>query len=434
MEGMVSIRVPYRHLNEAELELIRLDGPDANGDADLDSSRASSDVPPSSPSPYSHSGHGTTPQASPSGLKTLILGCMVAAGVQFGWALQLSLLTPYIQTLGIEHAFSSFIWLCGPITGLIVQPFVGIWSDKCHSKYGRRRPFIFVGSLLISCAVIIIGFSADIGYMLGDTKEHCRDYKGPRWRAVAVFIIGFWMLDLANNTVQGPARALLADLSGPNQRNIANGIFCSWMAVGNILGFSSGASGQWHRWFPFLTTRACCEACGNLKAAFLVAVVFLIFCTFVTLYFAKEVPLVNSANISSDAAPLLKDAHQHSREMLNTDTGISENGHKLETKMAKRKVHMEKLTESNSNVDSQVEAFNDRPSAVMVNLLTSLRHLPHGMHPVLLVMSLTWLSWFPFFLFDTDWMGREVFHGDPKGNSEEMKIYHQGVREGCSSG
>lgn len=41
------------------------------------------------------------------------------------------------------------------------------------------------------------------------------------------------------------------------------------------------------------------------------------------------------------------------------------------------------------------------------------------------------LSWFPFFLFDTDWMGREVYHGDPKGNSAEVEAYDQGVREGA---
>nr|KAJ0210524.1 hypothetical protein LSAT_V11C400195750 [Lactuca sativa] len=80
------------------------------------------------------------------------------------------------------------------------------------------------------------------------------------------FIIDFWMLDLANNTVQGPARALLADLAGRDQRNSANVIFCSWMAIGNILGFLSGSSGNWH-------SIAWCEACGNLKASFLVTVV-----------------------------------------------------------------------------------------------------------------------------------------------------------------
>ena len=41
------------------------------------------------------------------------------------------------------------------------------------------------------------------------------------------------------------------------------------------------------------------------------------------------------------------------------------------------------------------------------------------------------LSWFPFFLFDTDWMGREVYHGDPKGNLSEVQKYDQGVREGA---
>ena len=42
------------------------------------------------------------------------------------------------------------------------------------------------------------------------------------------------------------------------------------------------------------------------------------------------------------------------------------------------------------------------------------------------------LSWFPFFLFDTDWMGREVYHGDPKGNdSAAVKAYDAGVREGA---
>ncbi|CDY36888.1 BnaC08g09590D [Brassica napus] len=355
----VSISVPYRNLRkDVEVEMV--------------STKHQNDSASSSPLNRSD-GAAVAKDCS---LVTLVLSCTVAAGVQFGWALQLSLLTPYIQTLGISHAFSSFIWLCGPITGLVVQPCVGIWSDKCTSKYGRRRPFILVGSLMISIAVIIIGFSADIGYLLGDTKEHCSTFKGTRTRAAFVFIIGFWLLDLANNTVQGPARALLADLSGsPDQRNTANAVFCLWMAIGNILGFSAGASGRWQEWFPFLTSRACCAACGNLKAAFLLAVVFLTICTLVTIYFAKEIPL--------------------------------------------------------SNNEHQDETFIDGPGSVLVNLLTSLRHLPPAMHSVLIVMALTWLSWFPFFLFDTDWMGREVYHGDPTGDSLRVELYDQGVREGA---
>ncbi|KAL5724966.1 sugar transporter [Ranunculus cassubicifolius] len=415
MDSSVSIRVPYRNLRESEVELVGFDNhnDDSHHRIELNSRNAignNKDLDSSPPSSRSNN------EIDPISTKALVLSCMVAAGVQFGWALQLSLLTPYIQTLGIQHAFSSFIWLCGPITGLVVQPCVGIWSDRCYSKYGRRRPYILLGSLLISIAVIIIGFSADIGYILGDSKESCSTYRGTRVRAAVVFVIGFWMLDLANNTVQGPARALLADLAGPHQRNSANAIFCSWMAVGNILGFSSGASGKWLKWFPFLRTKACCEACGNLKGAFLVAVVFLTFCTLVTLYFAKEIPLAKPVHMSSDSAPLLNDTKQ---------SGI---GHKP---TANGVVGNESPNQNSERKEDQIEEFNNSPGAVLVNLLTSMRHLPPSMHSVLIVMALSWLSWFPFFLFDTDWMGREVYNGDPNGNAIEIKSYNEGVREGA---
>lgn len=410
------IRIPYKHLDQAQIEL---------------SAVADSGEPNLRPENGEIAGSGNNNNnANRSSLQNLILSCMIAAGVQFGWALQLSLLTPYIQTLGIEHAFSSFIWLCGPITGLVVQPLVGVWSDKCHSKYGRRRPFILAGSILICFAVTVIGFSADIGYLLGDTHEHCKTYRGTRPWAAVVFVIGFWMLDLANNAVQGPARALLADLSGPDQRDSANAIFCSWIAIGNILGFSAGASGEWHKWFPFLTTKACCEACGNLKAAFLVAVVFLSICTAITIYFAPEIPLSpKSTQQAGDMAPLLHIQENQSRDSKSHNMkpeGICADGYNVQSPTSNASVVVQ-----SPKMQDQHESFNDGPGAVLVNLLTSMRHLPPAMKSVLLVMALSWLSWFPFFLFDTDWMGREVYQGDPNAKGTTADAYHKGVQDGA---
>lgn len=435
----VSSRVPYKNLRQAELELVGAEEHfhhdaqhriefQGHHDRPRESDGTFYDLSMNSPQ------YQPSPPPKKTSLPTLILSCGIAAGVQFGWALQLSLLTPYIQTLGIQHAFSSFIWLCGPITGLVVQPCVGIWSDKCTSRYGRRRPFILIGSLMISVAVIIIGFSADIGYLLGDTKEDCRTFKGTRVRAAFIFVIGFWMLDLANNTVQGPARALLADLSGPDQRNSANAVFCCWMAVGNILGFSAGASGNWHRWFPFLTSRACCEACGNLKAAFLVAVIFLTICTLMTLRYAKEVPLAPKESLHlSDSSPLLDVPEKRAFKSSNqqTNTNITEDAFKHDQLNGSEVQMNSKNDERISNEEVQIDSITDSPGAVLVNLLTSMRHLPPDMHGVLIVMALTWMSWFPFFLFDTDWMGREVYHGNPNGDVSEVKAYDHGVRAGA---
>lgn len=97
----VSIRVPYRHLKETELEMVNLQAEESS-EIDGPESRMSNGLPvssllPSSPSSSAVSHPDLTPQARPGSLKTLVLGSMIAAGVQFGWALQLSLLTPYIQ-------------------------------------------------------------------------------------------------------------------------------------------------------------------------------------------------------------------------------------------------------------------------------------------------------------------------------------------------
>jgi len=167
-------------------------------------------------------------EAKKIGLSKLALLSTVNAGTGFGWALQLSLLTPYVQTLGVEHEFSSFAWLCGPIAGLVVQPIVGMWSDRCTSKWGRRRPYIGAGVILIMFAVTVISFGADIGSILGDSNEDCQVFHGKRPRAAGVVIAGFWLLDIASNTVAPPLRALLADLSGPGQRVLANAIYCLW--------------------------------------------------------------------------------------------------------------------------------------------------------------------------------------------------------------
>lgn len=153
-------------------------------------------------------------------LRKLMRVASVACGIQFGWALQLSLLTPYVQELGIPHAFASVIWLCGPLSGFFVQPLVGHMSDRCTSRFGRRRPFIVAGATLIVVSVLIVGHSADIGWLFGDRGES-------KVGAIAAFVVGFWLLDVANNTTQGPCRALLGDLTG--KTNIKH--LCSYLYV-----------------------------------------------------------------------------------------------------------------------------------------------------------------------------------------------------------
>jgi len=115
------------------------------------------------------------------------------------------------------------------------------------------------------------------------------------------------------------------------------------------------------------------------------------FCMAVTLYFAKEVPLeAKAAQHLSDSAPLLKDSRQPGRGLSQTTLGKLENGRDVEIEVT-GKANSDRPSGFDSNIKhDKTEAF-DGPSAVLVNLLTSLRHLPPGMHSVLLVMALTWV-------------------------------------------
>ncbi|KAI4321464.1 hypothetical protein MLD38_034839 [Melastoma candidum] len=305
-------------------------------------------------------------------LRRLLRVASVAGGIQFGWALQLSLLTPYVQQLGIPHAWSSIIWLCGPLSGLFVQPLVGHMSDRCTSRFGRRRPFIFVGAAAIAFSVLVIGHSADIGRWLGDTGR-------TRPRAIGAFVFGFWVLDVANNMTQGPCRALLADLTGKDYRRtrVANAYFSLFMAVGNALGFATGSFNGWYKVFPFTRTSACNVDCANLKAAFLIDVVFLTISTCISASAAQEVPL---GLIGLSAAS-------------NEGPGSS----------------------------SQTE------EAFMWELFGTFRYFSASIWIILLATALTWIGWFPYLLFDTDWMGREIYGGSP---GEGMN-YTKGVSMGA---
>lgn len=110
----------------------------------------------------------------------------------------------------------------------------------------------------------------------------------------------------------------------------------------------------------------------------------------VTLYFAKEVALEERpAQRLSDSSPLLNNSQQQDHESSQANLGKQDSGRGSEI-LGKANTDGHLDFNSDANRD-QIEAFSDGPGAVLINILTSLRHLPPGMHSVLLVMALTWV-------------------------------------------
>ncbi len=111
-------------------------------------------------------------------------------GIQYSFGLQQSAVNPIYDFLGASPHEIPLLNLAGPMTGLLVQPIIGAMSDRTWSpRWGRRKPFFFVGALICSIALLIYPFSSSL------------------WMAAGLL----WILDAGNNTAMEPYRAFIAD-------------------------------------------------------------------------------------------------------------------------------------------------------------------------------------------------------------------------------
>ncbi len=118
-------------------------------------------------------------------------------GIQYSFGLQQSAVNPIYDFLGASPDEIPLLNLAGPLTGLVIQPIIGALSDKTwHPKWGRRKPYFFIGAILCSIALFIFPFSSSL------------------WMAVGLL----WILDIGNNTAMEPYRAFVADKLNTNQQ------------------------------------------------------------------------------------------------------------------------------------------------------------------------------------------------------------------------
>ena len=88
-------------------------------------------------------------------------------GIQIGFALQQANMSPIYKYLGAEESNLPYLWLAGPVTGLLIQPVIGAMSDRTWNKLGRRRPFFLVGAILSSICLVLMPFSSAVWMAAG---------------------------------------------------------------------------------------------------------------------------------------------------------------------------------------------------------------------------------------------------------------------------
>lgn len=149
-------------------------------------------------------------------------------GVQIAYALQSANISRIFSTLGADPHSLSYFWILPPLAGIIVQPLVGAASDRTWTRFGRRIPYLFIGSLI---AVIVMCLLPNAGSFHMNTRT-----------AMVFGLISLMFLDTSINMAMQPFKMMVGDMVNEKQKTLAYSIQSFLCNAGSVVGYV----------FPFL--------------------------------------------------------------------------------------------------------------------------------------------------------------------------------------
>lgn len=135
-------------------------------------------------------------------------------GIQFGFALQNANTSRIFETLGANVEDIPILWIAAPVTGLVVQPIIGYFSDRTWTRLGRRRPYFLIGAILSSLALFIMPNSPTL------------------WVAAGTL----WIMDASINISMEPFRAFVGDNLPERQRTLGFSMQSFFIGIGAVVG------------------------------------------------------------------------------------------------------------------------------------------------------------------------------------------------------
>lgn len=199
-------------------------------------------------------------------------------GVQIAYALQSANISRIFATLGADPHQLSFFWILPPLMGMIVQPIIGMLSDKTWCRFGRRIPYLFVGAII---AVAVMALLPNAG-SLGLTTQVVM------WGLTGSMLFGLFslmFLDTSINIAMQPFKMMVGDMVNNEQKTKAYSIQSFLCNLGSVVGYL----------FPFIFTYLGVQNVApegvipnSVIYSFYVGAAILIACVIYTTYNVKE--------------------------------------------------------------------------------------------------------------------------------------------------
>ncbi|MEV8164704.1 SLC45 family MFS transporter [Rothia kristinae] len=146
-------------------------------------------------------------------------------GVQMAFTLQSSQMSRIFQTIGADPNSLGWFFILPPLAGLIVQPIVGVYSDRTWAPKlgGRRLPYLLLGTIVAVIVMCLLPNAGSFGFGYASLSALL-------FGAVAVA-----MLDLSSNVAMQPFKMMVGDMVNEGQKSYAYGIQSFLSNLGGVL-------------------------------------------------------------------------------------------------------------------------------------------------------------------------------------------------------
>ena len=151
------------------------------------------------------------PRQSWAGLASISFGFF---GIQIGFGLQNANMSRIFETLGAPMDDLPALWVAAPLTGLIIQPLIGYFSDRTWGRFGRRRPYFMAGAVLAGLSLLFLPLA-------------------PVLLAAALML---WVLDASLNVSMEPFRAFVGDMVRSDQHTAGYAVQTAFIGAGAVVG------------------------------------------------------------------------------------------------------------------------------------------------------------------------------------------------------
>lgn len=207
---------------------------------------------------------------------------------------------PFLLHLGISKANLAFVFIAGPLSGLLVQPIIGILTDNSTSKYGRRRPALAISCVLCAFSMLLLGFARPLAGLFSSTDSTQTSL------TIGIVVFSVFAIDFSVNAVNALDRTLILDLVHSKQQSLANVWSARLSGMGSILGFFIGQVDLTKRapftWFPGMFVSSQLDSSeAQLRCVCVLVVILLLLTHAITMLVAKESPALPDPSLHLQA-------------------------------------------------------------------------------------------------------------------------------------